>query len=146
VGARDKSRGTEVSGENVFLLPPLEVPDDGPISAERALQSPAVQLFMERARAGGFPRQLNDIDAPLVANICRRLDGIALAIEIAASRVGFYGIRGTAELLETGGALRLPGSRSSSQINSRVLRSSGYARQRFHNIYYAILPPGLKNN
>ncbi len=103
-----------VAGENVFLLPPLAVPEGGPISASRALMSPAVQLFMERAVAGGFQGGLNDIDAPLVSDICRRLDGVALAIELAASRVGFYGIRGTAELLNAGGALHLHGKRSSS--------------------------------
>jgi predicted ATPase/DNA-binding winged helix-turn-helix (wHTH) protein len=101
-----------VAGENVFLLPPLDVPNEGPISAAAALQSSAVQLFMERAIAGGFQGSLNDIDAPLVADICRRLDGVALAIELAASRVGFYGIRGTAELLHSGGALHMHGKRN----------------------------------
>ena len=53
--------------------------------------------------------ELSDIDAPIVARICRRLDGIALAIELAASRVGSFGIRGTAELLDNRFRLALAG-------------------------------------
>src|ERR1700729_4184443 len=55
---------------------------------------------MERAVASGYGAGLSDIDAPILARICRRLDGIALAIELAASRVGCLGIRETAELLD----------------------------------------------
>src|SRR6202046_1299617 len=55
---------------------------------------------MDRAAASGFSAALSDTDAPIVARICRRLDGIALAIELAASRVGSHGVRGTAELLD----------------------------------------------
>jgi len=102
------------AGESVYLLPPLAFPDEGPISAELAMGSPAVQLFMERAVAGGHHGHLCDMEAPLVAEICRRLDGVALAIELAASRVGFYGIRGTMELLNGAGKLRLRGKRTSS--------------------------------
>ncbi len=60
---------------------------------------PAVQLFVERANASSGQFELDDVDAPLVAELCRRLDGIALAIELAASRVGAYGIKHTIELL-----------------------------------------------
>jgi predicted ATPase len=55
---------------------------------------------MERASASGHGAVLSDNDAPIVAQICRRLDGGPLAIELAASRVGPLGIRGTAELLD----------------------------------------------
>jgi len=50
-----------------------------------ALRYPAAQLFMERAAASGYDAELRDTDAPIAARICRRLDGIALAIELAAS-------------------------------------------------------------
>src|SRR5260370_1545240 len=55
---------------------------------------------MERAAASGNRPELSDADAPVVARICRRLDGIALAIELAAGRVSSHGIRGVAELLD----------------------------------------------
>jgi DNA-binding winged helix-turn-helix (wHTH) protein len=90
-----------VEGEYVHLLYPLDGPlDDVGLTAAEALTFPAVQLFMERAAASGNRGELSDVDAPIVAGICRRLDGIALAIELAASRVGTHGIRGTAELLD----------------------------------------------
>jgi predicted ATPase/DNA-binding winged helix-turn-helix (wHTH) protein len=89
-----------VEGEHVHLLYALDCPpDDTDLTAAEALAYPAVQLFMERAAASGHDAVLNDIDAPIVATICRRLDGIALAIELAASRVGSLGIDGVAQLL-----------------------------------------------
>jgi predicted ATPase/DNA-binding winged helix-turn-helix (wHTH) protein len=90
-----------VEGEHVYKLSPLGAPDAHSVrTAAEILTFPAVQLFMERAAAGGNPIDLSDADARLVAYICRKLDGIALALELAAGRVGTYGIRGTAELLE----------------------------------------------
>src|SRR5262249_57489881 len=74
--------------------------DAGAVSGAEVLGFPAAQLFVERATAGGARLELADEDAPVVAEICRRLDGIALAIEFAAGRVEAYGVRGTASLLE----------------------------------------------
>jgi predicted ATPase/DNA-binding winged helix-turn-helix (wHTH) protein len=88
-------------GEHVHLLHSLECPpENAALTAETALAYPATQLFMERAAASGHREALSDADAPVVSNICRRLDGVALAIELAASRTGSLGISGTAELLD----------------------------------------------
>jgi predicted ATPase len=88
----------QVEGEQVHRLDPLAFPDE-PLTAACALTFPAVQLFVERAAAhGGF--QLNDADAPIVGKVCRRLDGIALALELAAGRVGVHRIKGIASLLD----------------------------------------------
>ena len=90
-----------VEGEHVHLLYPLDRPlDEVGLTASEALKFSAVQLFMERAAASGNRAELSDADAPVVARICRRLDGIALAVELAAGRVSSHGIRGTAELLD----------------------------------------------
>lgn len=89
-----------VEGEQVYLLPPLDTPSlDPALTAARAMESPAVQLFMDRAEAGGFRLGLLDQDAPTVAALCDRLDGIPLALELAGGCVGTYGVQGTAELL-----------------------------------------------
>jgi len=90
-----------VEGETTHRLFPLDYPPDDPaLTAKEALDFPAVQLFAERVAASANLFRLSDQDAPAVAEICRRLDGIALAIELAAGRVAAYGIRGTAALLE----------------------------------------------
>jgi predicted ATPase/DNA-binding winged helix-turn-helix (wHTH) protein len=89
-----------VEGEHIHLLYALDCPpEEENLTAFEALKYPAVQLFMERAAASGHGGVLSDIDAPIVTTICRQLDGIALAIELAASRAGPLGIRGVAELL-----------------------------------------------
>ena len=90
-----------VEGEHVYRLEPLAFPpDDLELAAVELLSFPAVQLFVERAAASGARLALSDADAAIVASICRRLDGVALAIELAAGRVGTYGLHQTAALLE----------------------------------------------
>jgi predicted ATPase/DNA-binding winged helix-turn-helix (wHTH) protein len=102
-----------VRGEYVHLLDSLEgPPDDGGLTATEALAYPAAELFMERAIASGYTSDLTDSDARIVARICRKLDGIALAIEVVASRVGSLGIRGTAELLDSRFGLLWQGRRT----------------------------------
>jgi predicted ATPase/DNA-binding winged helix-turn-helix (wHTH) protein len=89
-----------VEGEHVHLLHALDCPpEDVNLTSGEALSYPAAQLFMERAAASGHDAALNDVDAPIVTTICRRLDGIPLAIELAASRVGSLGIGGVGEQL-----------------------------------------------
>jgi predicted ATPase/DNA-binding winged helix-turn-helix (wHTH) protein len=90
-----------VQGEHVHLLHALDFPpEDAGLTAAEARRHSAVQLFMERSAASGYGAELTDAEAQIVARICRRLDGIPLAIELTASRVGSHGIHGTAELLD----------------------------------------------
>ncbi|HEY0801528.1 MAG TPA: winged helix-turn-helix domain-containing protein, partial [Steroidobacteraceae bacterium] len=91
-----------VEGERVLHLPPLSCPPDTPqLKASEALAFPAVRLFVDCIAASGYAFELTDAEAPLVGEICRRLDGVALALELIAGRVGVYGIRGTAALLDS---------------------------------------------
>jgi predicted ATPase len=71
-----------------------------------------VQLFIERAASRGAKLDLRDADATLIAGICRKLDGVALAIELAAGRVGALGLRQTAELLDQRMTLLWQGQRT----------------------------------
>ena len=90
-----------VEGEQVYRLAPLAVPpDDAGLTAAVAQTYPALQLFLERATAGGAQIALDDGNAAIVAGICRKLDGMALAIELAAGRVEAYGLEQTAALLD----------------------------------------------
>lgn len=88
-------------GERVLRLPPLAVPDRSEgLSAAEALAFPAVRMFVERAIATRDSFTFTDAEAPLVAAICRRLDGIALAIEMAAGCVDSLGLADIARLLD----------------------------------------------
>jgi predicted ATPase/Tfp pilus assembly protein PilF/predicted Ser/Thr protein kinase len=71
-----------IRGEREFSVPPLPVPD-GAVTAE----SPAVQLFVQRAQDVKPSFELTDANLPAVVEICRQLEGIPLAIELAAARV-----------------------------------------------------------
>jgi predicted ATPase/DNA-binding winged helix-turn-helix (wHTH) protein len=101
-----------VEGEHVHRLSPLGYPDeDSGLTAEHALTFPAIQLLIDRATAANHRFALSDADARLASEICRRLDGMALAIELAAARVGAIGMAETAALLDSKFVLRWTGRR-----------------------------------
>jgi predicted ATPase/DNA-binding XRE family transcriptional regulator len=77
-----------VRGEQLYPVPPLLLPDLAQLPATSALaQVPAVMLFVERAQAAQPSFRLADANASAVAEICTRLDGLPLAIELVAARV-----------------------------------------------------------
>src|SRR5882724_114288 len=91
----------KVEGEHCYRVLPLEFPSDGSEqTANAVLRYPAVQLFVRRvaARAGSFV--LTDEEAPFVAEMCRKLDGLPLAIELAAGQVAALGLKNTVAELE----------------------------------------------
>ena len=103
-----------VSGEYVYRVPPLEVPAENNQDMEDVFRHGAVRLFMSRARAAE-PRYVAEGHvAAATAAICRRLDGIPLAIELAATRIVGFGVNGVAARLDdrfrllTGGSRTLP--------------------------------------
>lgn len=88
-------------GEWVFRLLPLGVPSEAEnLSASEALSIAAIELFVERATASSEVFRFVDSDVALVAEICRRLDGNPLAIEIAAASVEAFGLRDLAAHLD----------------------------------------------
>jgi predicted ATPase/class 3 adenylate cyclase/DNA-binding CsgD family transcriptional regulator len=77
-----------VRGEQEFAVPPLAVPDRGRLPDLGALsQYEAVALFIQRAQSVKSEFQVTNANAPAVAEICARLDGLPLAIELAAARI-----------------------------------------------------------
>jgi predicted ATPase/DNA-binding winged helix-turn-helix (wHTH) protein len=91
----------QVEGERVYRLDSLACPPDDPgLTAAFARTFPATQLFVERAVAGGVRLDFGDAEVAIVVSICRKLDGVALAIELAARRVEAYGLQQTAALLD----------------------------------------------
>ena len=80
--------------EWLLHLAPLALPTiESSLTAQQALQFPAIQLFVERAMAARDDFTLTDASAPLVAGICRELDGLPLAIELAAARAALFGMQ-----------------------------------------------------
>jgi non-specific serine/threonine protein kinase len=112
-----------VAAERVLRVPPLVLPDTAVTSATQQLgQSEAAALFIERAAAQTSVSLTNERSAA-VAEICRRLDGIPLAIELAAARAKHLTIQQIAEHLEDRLSLLSRGSRSS-PARQQTLRST----------------------
>lgn len=102
-----------IEAESVYRLDTLACPPDDPeLSTEAVLSFPATRLFIERAAASGASLDLSDEDVRVVASICRKLDGMALALELAARRVESYGLVQTAMLLDRHLTLGWAGSRT----------------------------------
>src|SRR5688572_8307115 len=98
-----------IPGEQTWLVPPLAEPD-------------AMQLFAERARAVSPSFVLTDENTPAVSRICQRLDGIPLAIELAAARVKVLSVEQIAERLTD--AFRLLSSGSRTMPRHRTIRET----------------------
>ncbi len=98
-----------IDGERVYRVPSLSLPGESG-AAEEVTASDAVRLFAERARNYDF--SLDGQSAPLVATICRRLDGIPLAIELAAARLSSMSLKQVADRLDQRFRLLTGGSRN----------------------------------
>jgi predicted ATPase/class 3 adenylate cyclase len=102
-----------IAGETLFRLPSLSVPSaDENHSPERALEFGAVALFVARAVSADARFALTAETVPLVVDICRRLDGIPLALELAAARVRFLNVKSLASGLDERFQLLTGGSRA----------------------------------
>jgi predicted ATPase/DNA-binding winged helix-turn-helix (wHTH) protein len=100
-------------GEWLHRLTSLEIPlEAGDMTVAEALRHSAVQLFDDRARAivDGFV--FDEADVPTVLEICRRLDGVPLALELAAARVDAFGVKGLAARLDDRFAVLTKGRRT----------------------------------
>jgi predicted ATPase/DNA-binding winged helix-turn-helix (wHTH) protein len=112
-----------VAGEREYRLRPLSSPQPSAgLTAADAAAFPAVQLFVERVTATVEDFTLTDLNAPLVVEICQRLDGLPLAIEFAAPRVAVFGVEGLAAQLGDGLPL-LGAGRRTAMLRHRTMRA-----------------------
>jgi len=90
-----------INGEIIWLLRPLQLPDpDARLSVDEITELPAVKLFVERARAVNPSLNLTDENAAAIARVCVAVDGIPLAIELAAARTRVVTVEQLSEILE----------------------------------------------
>ena len=105
--------GLAIQGEALYHMPSLAVPDSPKdLTAERALTYGSIALFDARARAANPGFTISDETAPAVADICRRLDGIPLALELAAARVKVLSVPTLAQRLDERFKVLTGGSRT----------------------------------
>jgi predicted ATPase/DNA-binding winged helix-turn-helix (wHTH) protein len=112
-----------VEGERVFPVPPLAVPNESNPGSEDPLRYGSVRLFVERARAVEPRFSLDERVTAAISAICRRLDGIPLAIELAAVRSSVLGIEELASRLDASFDL-LAGGRRMALPRHRTLRAT----------------------
>ena len=89
-----------IDGEHVYRVPPLDVPPEPVLATDAIFEHTAVVLFMTRAKAQGSSFEGDEENLGAIAAICRRLDGIPLAIEFAAARAAMLGPPKIAALLD----------------------------------------------
>jgi len=102
-----------VAGERMHRLPVLETPPASiPLSRNEALGFSAVQLFVQHVSATMSDFELRDADAMTAGEICRKVDGIPLAIEFLAARTDVFGLRRLAACVDDGLLLLPNGNRA----------------------------------
>ncbi|MCY1020252.1 ATP-binding protein [Pyxidicoccus sp. MSG2] len=110
-------------GERLLDLTPLAVPDEGASRLEEISRSDAVRLFVQRAREARSDFELTAEEAPRVADIVRQLDGIALALELAAARMSLLSVSQLRERLSRRFEL-LRGGRRDASARQATLRGA----------------------
>lgn len=117
-----------VPGETLWTVPPLALPDPAEHEPAALLRSAAVALFVARARAADADFALTTTNAAAVSSICRRLDGIPLALELAAARTRALGTAELAARLDDRFALlgggRPAGGRRGAPARQQTLRAT----------------------
>ena len=101
-----------IGGETIYRVPPLSLPAAGDGGLSAAESCDAVTLFVERAKEQGAGFTVDGETGPLVASICRRLDGMPLAIELAAARLRSLSLTGLRDRLDQRFRLLTGGSRT----------------------------------
>jgi predicted ATPase/DNA-binding SARP family transcriptional activator len=118
-----------IAGETAYRVPPLTLPDGHAASLNTLAQNDCVRLFVERAVAVYPPFRLTAKNAPVVAQIGRRLDGIPLAIELAAARAKVFAPEQIAARLDDRFRLLTGGSRTAMPRHQTLLALIEWSHQ-----------------
>jgi predicted ATPase/class 3 adenylate cyclase len=102
----------DIAGETAYRVPSLSLPDPAQVTREAVMEFESIQLFVERASAANPKFDMTDENASDVAQICRRLDGIPLALELAAARSSVFSPGEIASRLDDRFRLLTGGSRT----------------------------------
>ena len=101
-----------IGGETIYRVPPLSLPPPGGVGSLAPGSSDAVALFVERAKEQGIGLSVDEETSPLVASVCARLDGMPLAIELAAARLRSLSLSALHDRLDQRFRLLTGGSRT----------------------------------
>jgi predicted ATPase/DNA-binding XRE family transcriptional regulator len=116
-----------VGGETIYQVPPLSLPGPGDSGVLAAGSSDAVALFADRAAAQGTGLVVDEETARLVVSICARLDGLPLAIELAAARLRSMSLAAVNDRLDQRFSLLTGGSRTAPQRQQTLQAAIGWS-------------------
>jgi len=128
-----------IDGESIYRVPPLSLPGPGDTGLAAAASSDAVSLFVDRARAQGTGLSVDEQTAPLVVSICRRLDGLPLAIELAAARLRSLSLRSLADRLDQRFRLLTGGSRTALARQQTLRATVEWSYSLLHGAEHSLL-------
>jgi predicted ATPase/DNA-binding CsgD family transcriptional regulator len=116
-----------VRAERVMQVQPLALPDASSTDPDTIGRSPAVALFTDRAAARRFDFALSVDNAATIAEICRRLDGLPLAIELAAAQIGVLSPKGILSRLVSDAPFIIEGARDSPERHRTLAAAIGWS-------------------
>ena len=116
-----------IGGESIYRVPSLSLPGLGDSAAPAPGSSDAVALFAERARAHGVVLDVDGQAGPLVVSVCRRLDGMPLAIELAAARLRSMSLAELGDRLDQRFRLLTGGSRTALERQQTLRAAVGWS-------------------
>jgi predicted ATPase/DNA-binding winged helix-turn-helix (wHTH) protein len=129
-----------VAGEHVLRLAPLDCPPEQPgLTASEVFAYPAARLFAERVNARGGNCLLSNDEAPMIAEICRKLDGIPLAIELVAGRAANFGVRSTVARLGSRLDLLKFGRRTANPRHQTLKANLDWSHDRLSEVEQVVL-------
>jgi predicted ATPase/class 3 adenylate cyclase len=128
-----------IGGEAIYQVPPLSLPVPGDTGVPTAGPSDAVALFLERAREQGIGLSADGQTGPLIASICARLDGMPLAIELAAARLRSLSLTDLAGRLDQRFRLLTGGSRTARERQQTLQATVDWSYSLLHSIERLLL-------